>query len=295
MKPIGIMTDSHCGISRKEAEALGVWILPMPFYLDDVCYYEDVTITREAFYERMREGAKVSTSQHSPEAVMQMWDKMLLEYDKILFMPMSSGLSGACATAVMLSQEPEYEGRVLVVDNGRVSVLQHRSILDALELVEEGCSAEEIKAILEQSRAEMTIYLAVNTLEYLKRGGRVTPAAAAIGTILNIKPILKLDVGKLDSFRKCRSFSAARKEMLKAMRRDLETRFKEAYEKGELYLVAASGADADGAQDWIQEIRAEFPGMDVLYDNLSLGVSCHTGPDAMGLGWTVKPARPDKP
>ena len=226
---------------------------------------------------------------------MQMWDKMLLEYDKIIFRPMSSGLSGACATAVMLSQEPEYEGRVLVVDNGRVSVLQHRSILDALELVEEGCSAEEIKAILEQSRAEMTIYLGVNTLEYLKRGGRVTPAAAAIGTILNIKAILKLDVGKLDSFRKCRSFSAARKEMLKAMRRDLETRFKEAYEKGELYLVAASSADADGAQDWIQEIRAEFPGMDVLYDNLSLGVSCHTGPDAMGLGWTVKPARPDKP
>ena len=294
MKPIGIMTDSHCGIAQAEADALGIRVLPMPFYLEDNCFYEDVTITRKEFYEKMRAGAKVATSQHSPEAVMQMWDEMLKEYEKILFLPISSGLSGACATAQMLAQEPEYEGRVLVVDNGRVSVLQHRAVLDAVELIEKGYSAQEIKEILEQSAGEMTIYLGVNTLEYLKRGGRLTPAAAAIGTILNIKPILKLDVGKLDNYRKCRSFSAARKEMLKAMRRELDTRFKDAYEKGELYLVAASSADAAAAEDWVREIRAEFPEMDVMYDNLSLGVSCHTGPGAMGLGWTVKPARPER-
>lgn len=291
MKSIGIMTDSHCGISQEEAKKLGVWVLAMPFYLDEVCYYEDITITREEFYAKMREGAKVSTSQHSPDAVMKMWDEMLLEYEKILFLPLSSGLSGACATAQMLAQEPEYQGRVLVVDNGRVSVLQHRSILDALELVQEGYSAEEIKEMLEQSREEMIIYVAVNTLEYLKRGGRVTPAAAAIGTILNIKPILKFDVGTLDVFHKCRSFGSARKEMLKAMHRDLETRFQDAYKRGDLCLMAASSAEPEAAAGWVKEVQDEFPDIPVMYDNLSLGLACHIGPDGMGVAWTVKPAR----
>lgn len=216
---------------------------------------------------------------------------MLKEYEKILFLPLSSGLSGSCATAQMLSREPKYQGRVLVVDNGRVSVLQHRSVLDALKLIEQGYEAEEIQQMLERSREEMTIYIAVNTLEYLKRGGRVTPAAAAIGTILNIKPILKFDVGNLDVFHKCRSFGAARKEMIRAMRRDLETRFQEASQRGDLCLVAASSAEPEAAADWVSEIQREFPDFPVMYDNLSLGLACHIGPDGMGVGWTVKPEK----
>ncbi len=291
MKKIGIMTDSHCGISKEEAERLGIWVLPMPFYLDGVCYYEDVTITREEFYRRMKQGAKVSTSQQSPEAVMEMWDRMLKEYEKILFLPISSGLSGACETTMMIAEEPEYVGRVLVVDNGRVSALQHRSVLDALEMIEEGCSAEHIKEALERSKAETTIYIGVSTLEYLKRGGRITPAVAAIGTILNIKPILKFDVGQLDSYRKCRSFAMTKKEMLKAMRHEMETRFREAHEKGELYLLAASSAEPEITKEWVLEIREEFPDMEVMCDDLSLGVSCHIGPGGLGIGCSVRPTR----
>ena len=291
MKKIGIMTDSHCGILKEEAEKLGVRILPMPFYLDDVCYYEDVTITREEFYERMNQGARVATSQQSPEDLMELWDEMLKEYEKILFFPISSALSGACMTASMMAEEPEYAGRVLVVDNGRVSALQHRAILDALELIEEGYSAEEIKEILERAKAEMVIYIGVSTLEYLKRGGRITPAVAAIGTILNIKPILKFDIGTLDSFRKCRSFALAKKEMLKAMRHDMETRFHEAHEKGELYLLAASSADPETTREWVEEIQAEFPDMKVMCDPLSLGLTCHIGPGGLGIGFSVKPSR----
>lgn len=288
-KAIGIMTDSHSGIGTKEAKELAIRVLPMPFCIDTVSYYEDVTITREAFYQKLKEGVEVSTSQPSPQEVMDVWDDMLKEYEQIIYIPISSGLSGSCQTANMLAQEEAYDGHVFVVDNGRVATPQHRSVLDALELAQQGYSAEQIKHALEKTRDQMNIYIGVNTLEYLKKGGRIKPAVAVIGTLLSIKPILQFDVGTLDIYRKCRSFSAARKDMIAAMKHDLETKFREQYERGEVYLLAASSAEKDVTEDWIKEIQAAFPDMEVMCDNLSLGVSCHIGYGGLGIGCSCKP------
>ncbi len=291
MKPVGVATDSHSGILMEEAKRLGIMLLPMPFYVNDQCYYEEVSITREEFFEQLNSGKTVSTSQPSPEAVMEFWREGLKEYEQIVYMPMSSGLSGSCHTAMMLAEEPEFQNKVFVVDNGRIATPLHRSILDALELIEEGYGAEKIKEILEMSKNQMTIYLAVETLEFLKKGGRITPATAAIGTLLNIKPVLKFDVGILETYRKCRGMKKARREMLEAMKEDFETTFREAYEKNEVYLMAASSADEATTQGWIEEIRAFFPGMEIFCDKLSLGISCHTGEGALGIGCSCKPRR----
>lgn len=292
MKAIGIVTDSHSSISQEVAKQLGIYVLPMPFYINDDCYYEDITLSREEFFKKLDSGAEISTSQPSPEAVMELWDQALREYEKILYMPISSGLSGSCQTASMLAEEAPYEGRVFVVDNGRVSTPLHRAILDALELIEEGYPAEQIKEILEEYRDKMVIYVGVETLEHLKQGGRITPATAAIGAVLNIKPVLKFDVGTLDTFKKCRGMAKARKTMLEAMHHDMETKFREWYEKGEVYLVAASSASKEEAEAWVQEIRESFPGMEVMYDDLSLGLSCHIGYGGLGIGCSCRPARP---
>lgn len=286
---IGIMTDSHSGIGAEEAARLGIKVLPMPFCINDISYYEEVSITREEFYQRLKEGIQVSTSQPSPQEVMDMWDEMLKEYDQILCIPISSGLSGSCQTANMLADEEPYEGHVYVVDNGRVATPQHRSILDAVELIEQGYSAEQIKNALEEARDQMNIYIGVNTLEYLKKGGRIKPAVAMLGTLLSIKPILQFDVGTLDTYRKCRSFSAAKKDMIAAMKHDFETRFKEQYENKEIYLLAASSADKETTEEWVREIKEAFPGMEVMCDNLSLGVSCHIGYGGLGIGCSCKP------
>ena len=291
MKKIGIATDSHSGITPQEAKKLGVMVLPMPFYIEEECFYEGVSITRSEFFEQLGSGKRVTTSQPSPESVMELWRVGLMEYEKILYIPMSSGLSGSCDTAKMLAEEEEFAGRILVVDNGRVSTLLHRSILDALELIEEGYCAEEIKDLLEKSRADMVIYLAVETLEYLKKGGRITPATAAIGTLLNIKPVLKFDVGVLETHRKCRGMKKARKEMLEAMKHDFETTFREQYENGEIYLLAAFSADEETTKGWIEEIQSFFPGLEILSDELSLGLSCHTGEGALGIGCSCRPPR----
>ena len=291
MKTIGIITDSHSGIDQAEAERLGITVLPMPFYIEDECYYEGVSITREEFFAQLNSGKKVTTSQPSPEDVMELWRKCLKEYEKILYMPMSSGLSGSCNTAMMLAQDEEFEGKVLVVDNGRISTLLHRSILDAIEMIEEGNSAERINEILEESREEMVIYLGVETLEYLKKGGRITPATAAIGNMLNIKPVLKFDVGMLETYRKCRGMKKVKKEMIDAMKQDFETTFREQYENGEVYLLAASSADEETTNEWINEIHEHFPEMEILSDNLSLGISCHTGEGALGIGCSCRPRR----
>ncbi|MDY3918060.1 MAG: DegV family protein [Candidatus Limivivens sp.] len=291
MKKVGIMTDSHSGISKKEAEEREIRVLPMPFCVDGERCLEEVTMSREAFYEHLKRGADVSTSQPSPEDVMEMWDDMLTEFQEIVYMPISSGLSGSCQTAMMLSREKRYDGRVFVVDNGRVSTPLHRSVLDALELAEEGYGAADIRKMLEDAREEMTIYIGVSTLEYLKKGGRIKPAVAAVGTVLNIKPILQLGVGTLDIYQKCRKFSVAKKEMLKAMRHDMETRFAEQWKNGELSLLAASSASREETEEWVQEIQAEFPGMKVLCDNLSMGVSCHVGFGGLGVGCSCRPKR----
>ena len=291
MKKVGIVTDSHGGISQEEAKKLGVKVLPMPFYFEDECCYEDVTITREEFFNRLAADEKVSTSQPSPEAVMQIWRESLKEYETILHMPLSSGLSGSCNTAKMLASEEEFEGKVFVVDNGRVATPMHRSILDAMELIEEGYSAADIKDMLEEARARMAIYIAVETLEYLKKGGRVTAATAAIGTILNIKPILKLDVGVLESYKKARGMKKARREMLDAMKEEFMTTYREEYEKGEIYLLAASSADEATTKEWLDEIHEFFPDMEIMCDDLSLGICCHTGQGALGIGCSCRPKR----
>lgn len=292
MKTIGIITDSHSSISQQTAKELGITVFPMPFYIDGECFYEDITLTREQFFKKLDSGADITTSQPSPAEVMALWDKALKEYETILYFPLSSGLSGSCATASALAQDEPYEGRVFVVDNGRISTPMHRSILDALEMIQEGYSAREIKEIIEAAREDMVIYIGVQTLEHLKKGGRITPAAAALGTILNIKPVLKLDVGTLDAFKKCRGFVKAKKAMLEAIHHDLDTRFKEAYEKGEITLMAASSSSPEETAEWVAQIRESFPGMDVLCDDLSLGVSCHIGYGGLGIGVSCRPKRP---
>lgn len=292
MEKIGIITDSHSGITKDEAERLGIWVLPMPFYMGEQCFYEGLSLTRQEFFEKLDSGVDISTSQPSPAEVMSLWDRALKEWEKILYIPISSGLSGSYATALSLAREEPYAKRVLVVDSGRVSALLHRMVLDALELAEEGYSAEEIRNILEQSRDKMVIYIGVQTLEHLKRGGRITPAAAALGTILNIKPVLQFDVGTLDVYKKCRGFAKTKKTMLEAMAHDLQTRFKAWHEKGQVYLVAASSAPREDTEEWIGEIREAFPQMEVMCDDLSLGVSCHIGYGGLGIGCSCRPKRP---
>lgn len=291
MKSIAIVTDSHGGVSLEEAKRLDVKVLPMPFYFDEECYYEGISLTREFFFERLNAGQKITTSQPVPQDVMDFWSEVLKEYEQILYMPLSSGLSGACNVAKMLAQEEAFDGKVFVVDNGRIATPMHRSILDALELIEEGYSAEQIQKILETAGPEMSIYIAVETLEYLKKGGRITPATAAIGSLLNIKPILSLNIGVLDSYKKCRGMKKARRDMLEALKKDMETKFKEYYDKGEIYLMAATSADEVTTQGWLDEIQAYFPDMEVLCDPLSLGISCHTGEGALGVGCSCKPKR----
>ncbi len=289
MKNIGIVTDSHSGISQELAKELGIYVLPMPFYFGEECYYEGINLTREDFFQRISTNETVTTSQPSPADVMQIWHDALKEYKEILYFPISSGLSSSCATAMALAKEEEFENRVYVVDNGRTATPMHRSILDALEMIENGSSACEIKDILEKTKDTMNIYVVVDTLEYLKRGGRITATSASIGTLLNIKPVLSFSTGKLDVVKKVRGIKKAKKIAIEAMKNDLNTKFKEYYDKGEVHLLAASSADADGVASWIEEIKAEFPGMDVMYDDLSLGLCCHIGPNGFGIGCSCYP------
>ncbi len=290
MKKIGIITDSHCGVSQSEADKLGIKVLPMPLYIDDICYYEDISITQKEFFDKLKVCDKVSTSQASPGEVMDLWNTCLEEYDTILCMPMSSGLSGACNTAKMFAESTEYAGRVFVVDNGRISTPMHRSILDALELIEEGYSAEQIKEILEREKDKMSIYIAVETLEYLKKGGRISSATAAIGTILDIKPILKLSTGLLEAHDKCRGSKKARRMMIEQIKADIETKFAD-YANEDIRILAATSADEETTAKWIEQIKEAFPDKDVLCDRLSLGISCHTGEGALGIGVSCKPKK----
>ncbi len=286
---IQIITDSHSGITQKEAKKMGIEVLPMPFMIDGRCYEEDVTLSRESFFQKLKEGAKVSTSQPSPDVVGKLWSRVLKHYDQIVYIPISSGLSSSCSTAAALAQQKPYRGRVFVVDNGRVSTPQRRSVMDAIELKEKGCSAAQIQKILERARQDMTIYVTVEDLQYLKRGGRISASAAAIGSALNIKPVLQFDTGMIHSFQKCRGFHKARKLMIDAMRSDLEGKFLDWSRRGAVYLLAASSASLEVTESWLHQIREAFPGMDVLCDNLSLGVSCHIGPGGLGIGCSCRP------
>ena len=289
MKKIGILTDSHSSLTPAEAERLGVHVLPMPFTISGTDYLEGVNLTREEFFAHQRAGEQISTSQPSPAAVLSMWDELLEEYETLLYMPISSGLSGSCQTATGLADDAPYQGRVFVVDNGRIATPLHCSILDALELIDKGLTAAECKEALEKARDELTIYIAVQTLEYLKKGGRISAATAAVGTLLNIKPILQLTTGKLEGYKKARGMIKAKEIMLESIRSDLAIRFADAQSRGDVHLMAAGSASPEETAKWIAQIEAAFPGMPVLYDDLSLGVSCHTGEGALGVGLSVRP------
>ena len=280
MKKVAIATDSNSGITQKKAKELGISVVPMPFFIDDELYFEDITLTQEQFYEKLQSDCTITTSQPSPADVTDLWDKLLKEYDQVVYIPMSSGLSNSCETAIILSGD--YEGKVFVVDNHRISVTLKRSVLDAIELSKQGKSGEEIKKILEDTKHEASIYITVDTLKYLKQGGRITPAAAAIGTVLNIKPVLQIQGEKLDSFAKARGFKQGKNLMLDAMEKDINERFK----GQKIHLHAAYTCSEEEAVLWRTEIENRFPGYEIDMDKLSLSVSCHIGPGAMAIACT---------
>lgn len=282
MSRVAIVTDSNSGITQEEAKRLGIFVLPMPFYIDGELFYEDISLTQEKFYERLTQDADISTSQPSPGDVMVIWEKALEEYDEVVHIPMSSGLSSSCATAQMLAQD--MDGKVYVVDNQRISVTMRQSVLDAIALAEKGMNAKEIHDILMREKLEASIYITVDTLKYLKKGGRVTPAAAAIGSVLNLKPVLTIQGEKLDSFSKSRGWKSAKKTMLDAMEKDLTERFA----GQEMYLQVAYTCSTDEAEEWKAEVESRFPEYEVHMDPLSLSVACHIGHGARAIACSRK-------
>lgn len=288
MAKVAIVTDSNSGITQKQGKEMGVYVLPMPFLIDGKEYYEDITLSQEEFYVKLAEDADVSTSQPTAGSVMELWDRVLDEgYESIVHIPMSSGLSGECNTAIMLAED--YDGRVQVVNNQRISVTQRQSVLDALMLAEQGKSAEDIKEFLERTRMDSSILIMVDTLKYLKKGGRVTPAGAALATILGIKPVLQINGGKLDAYSKARSVKIARRTMIEGIMDDIRKRFPEDYENNNYILQIAYTYDREMAEQFREEVYAAFPDTgDIIINSLSLSVSCHIGPGSLALAYTRK-------
>ena len=284
---IAVVTDSNSGITQAQAKEMGVAVLPMPFMIDGETYYEDITLTREQFYQRLKDNADIATSQPTPDSILKMWDKLLKEYDQIIHIPMSSGLSGSCSTAMMLAGEDEYEGKVFVVDNRRISVTQYQSVKDAQMLAAMGMDGTQIKKRLEETAADSVIFITVDTLKYLKKGGRITPAAAALGTLLRLKPVLPIQGEKLDAFAKARTMKQARSMMITAITRDLETRFGDV--TGEKTYIDVAHTDNDEmAQELAAELRELFSETEVHVDPLSLSVACHIGPGALAIAASKK-------
>ncbi|RHU43005.1 DegV family protein [Blautia sp. TF11-31AT] len=282
MGNVAIVTDSNSGISQAEGKELGIYVIPMPFLVDGKLYFEDVDMNKEQFYHFLENDADLSTSQPSPGDVMDLWDKLLKEYDEIVHIPMSSGLSASCSTAMGLARD--YDGKVQVVDNQRISVTMQQSVMDAKHLVAAGKSAAQIKEILEKEALESSIYLMVDTLKYLKKGGRITPAAALLGSALNLKPILQIQGDKLDAYKKVRGVKAAKKNMLEAMKKDVEGRFSDYVTKGQLKLHVAYTTDEETARQWKEEVQSMFPDIAISrIDPLSFSVTCHTGPGVLAI------------
>ena len=286
MGKIAIVTDSNSGITQKEGKELGISVIPMPFYINEELYFEDITLTQDEFYQKLNEDEDIKTSQPAPGDVLDLWEKLLEDHDEIVHIAMSSGLSSSCATAAMLADD--YDGKVQVVDNQRISVTQRQSVLDAAKLAEEGKSAKEIKDILEADKLDSGIYIMVDTLKYLKKGGRVTAAGAAIGTVLGIKPVLQIHGEKLDAFAKTRGVKQAKKKMIAAVRKELEERFQDGDFGKHAYLQSAYTKDEEAALKWKEELMAEFPGMEFQQDPLSLSGACHIGAGALAVAWTHK-------
>ena len=280
---VGILTDTNSGITMKQAEKLGVHLVPMPVLIDGETYFEEVTLTQGEFFKRLAAGANVSTSQPAIGKLMEVWNSLLERYEELVFQPMSSGLSSSCEIAKKLSEEPEFKGRVFVVDNKRISLTLRQSTLEAKALADAGKSGEEIAEYLERTAMEASIYVAVNTLEYLKRSGRVTPAGAALGSVLNIKPVLQIQGGKLDAYKKVRGMNNAMRTMIEAIKNDKETRFADAKK---LSVRAAYSGDPKFGEVWRAEVQRAFPKFKVEKDALPISISCHVGDGALGIGIT---------
>lgn len=287
MPKIAIVTDSNSGISQNQAKELGIFVLPMPFFINEETFFEDINLTVPEFYEKMASGANIITSQPSPDSVMSLWDKLLSDYDEIVHIPMSSGLSGSCQSAIMLSQEEEYDGKVYVVNNQRISVTQRQSVLDAIALAKRGKNAAQIREILENDRFNSSIYIMLDTLYYLKKGGRITPAAAALGTLLKLKPVLQIQGEKLDAFAKARTTVQGKSIMMNAIRSDMENRFG-GVEKKDYILAVAHTQNEAAAQAFREELQELYPGTDIYVDHLSLSVACHIGPGSLAVTCTQK-------
>lgn len=282
MSKIIIVTDSNSGISKEEAEKIGVVVIPMPFFIEDKTYYEEISLSQDEFYQMLVAGKNISTSQPSIGKICALWDELLKEYDEIVQIPMSSGLSMTCDTATTFSQEKEYLGKVHIVNNMRISVTQRQSVYDALKLIKEGKSGEEIKEILENDALNSSIYITVQDLKYLKRGGRITPAAAAIGSLIGIKPVLQIQGKKLDAFKKCRGMKAGKLMMISAAKNDIKNRLGD--DNSKIHVAVAHSNNEEEAKIFLEEIKKEIPNAkDYYIDHLSLSVSCHIGPESLAI------------
>ncbi len=285
-----IVTDSNSGITQKEAEQMGISVVPMPVLIDGELYYEDITLTQEQFYQKLKSDAQVSTSQPNPIDVGDIWDKVLKDYDELVYIPMSSGLSETCNTLSHYAEtEERFKNKVFVVDNQRISITQRQSVIDGLELAKDGKSGKEIAEWLLNTKMTSSIYIMVDTLKYLKKGGRLTPAVAMIGTLLKIKPVLQIQGFKLDQYAKVRKLADAKTTMINAIKKDLETRFKDHVAAGKMQLAIAHTENFEEAKKFKEEINDAIPNLEVKYvDPLSLSVSCHIGPGALAVACMIK-------
>ncbi len=287
MAKTAVVTDSNSGITQKEAEKLGITVIPMPFTINGETFFEDITLTQKQFYAHLENDAQIGTSQPAISDITDCWNNLLKYYDEIVHIPMSSSLSGSCQTAVMLSED--YKGKVHVVNNQRISVTQKQSVLDCIEMVSNGINGKRIKDYLEKTKFDSSIYITLETLKYLKKGGRVTPSAAALASLLKIKPILQIQGGKLDSYSKARTKKLAKKIMLNAVLSDMKERFNcgESYENVWLH-IAYSGVDSSEGDEFKNEIQEMFHLQPVTVDPLSLSIACHIGSGALAITCTKK-------
>lgn len=285
-----VMTDSNSGITKIEAEEMGIFLIAMPVIIDGETHFEGQDLTQENFYQRLINGKDISTSQPAPGFVMEMWNQILESgYDQVVYIPMSSGLSNSCETAVSLSRE--FDGKVCVVDNHQISIPMRESVLDAVDMAKDGKSAEEIRRKLEDSAYDSSIYIAVDTLEFLKKGGRITPAGAALGAVFNVKPILTIQGEKLDAYAKVRGMKKCRHKMIEAVKNDLNTRFQSIDRSRIVIGTAGAGLSREEEEQWKNEVAEAFPQIEVYYNPLAVCIGCHVGPGAMGMGICVKNRR----
>lgn len=280
---VAILTDSNTGLfAEDEKKYKGLYVMPMPFMIDGENYYEGINLTHEQFYEKLKGDAEIFTSMPAIGEVVDKWEELLKEYDQVVYIPMSSSLSMSCQTAINFARD--YEGKVFVADNQRISVTQKQSVFDALKMAEEGKSGEEIKDYLEATKKDSSIYIMVDTLKYLKKGGRITPAAAMIGTLLKLKPVLQIQGGKLDNYAKTLNERVARQKMIDAMKKDFETRFASFVQDKSMKLFVAYTNCLDKAKDFAEQIKREIPDMEIsAIDSLSLQVACHIGDGAIAI------------